>query len=226
VTEAEWESETSSGRLIEQIRRSIKLTPKARGRKCRLAAIVMLRTFLADKEVPALAPILDTVERWCDDQASLADVNRTTAAAAAHFSVRSDPEEPSWFSILGSLESLDASVSLRGIASSTMLAWEHMTAQQTTNPTIPFVAVQCRVIREVFGNMNRPAGFSPEWRTDTAITLACQMYESREFSAMPILADALQDAGCNDDDILAHCRDPKQVHVRGCWVVDLVLGKA
>jgi hypothetical protein len=51
------------------------------------------------------------------------------------------------------------------------------------------------------------------------------MYESRDFSAMPILADALQDAGCDSDAILAHCRDVKQVHVRGCWVVDLVLGK-
>ena len=50
------------------------------------------------------------------------------------------------------------------------------------------------------------------------------MYESRDFSAMPILADALQDAGCDNDDILNHCRDPVR-HVRGCWVVDLVLGK-
>ena len=51
------------------------------------------------------------------------------------------------------------------------------------------------------------------------------MYESRDFSAMPILADALQDARCDSDDILNHCRDPKQVHVRGCWVADLVLWK-
>jgi hypothetical protein len=43
---------------------------------------------------------------------------------------------------------------------------------------------------------------------------------------MPILADALQDAGCEDDAILAHCRDPHLTHVRGCWVVDLVLGKS
>ncbi|MCI0699875.1 MAG: hypothetical protein L0241_02155, partial [Planctomycetia bacterium] len=63
------------------------------------------------------------------------------------------------------------------------------------------------------------------WRTDTALSLARQMYESREFSAMPILADALQDAGCENEDILNHCRDTSQVHVRGCWVVDLVLGK-
>jgi hypothetical protein len=52
------------------------------------------------------------------------------------------------------------------------------------------------------------------------------MYEWREFSAMPILADALQDAGCEDDTILGHCRDPQFTHVRGCWVVDLVLGKS
>jgi hypothetical protein len=51
------------------------------------------------------------------------------------------------------------------------------------------------------------------------------MYQARDFSAMPILADALQDAGCDNDDVLTHCRDTAQPHVRGCWVVDLVLGK-
>jgi hypothetical protein len=51
------------------------------------------------------------------------------------------------------------------------------------------------------------------------------MYESRDFAAMPILADALQDAGCDSDDLLAHCRDPHATHVRGCWAVDLVLGR-
>ncbi|MCI0703924.1 MAG: hypothetical protein L0241_22935 [Planctomycetia bacterium] len=84
---------------------------------------------------------------------------------------------------------------------------------------------QCNLVREIFGNPFRPVVFSSSWRTDTALTLARQMYESREFSAMPILADALQDAGCDNEDILSHCRDANQVHVRGCWVVDLVLGK-
>jgi hypothetical protein len=51
------------------------------------------------------------------------------------------------------------------------------------------------------------------------------MYESRDFGAMPILADALQDAGCDSNDILNHCRDANATHVRGCWVVDFVLGK-
>ena len=83
-----------------------------------------------------------------------------------------------------------------------------------------------RLLRDIFGNPFRPIIFTSDWRTDTAVSLARGMYESRDFGAMPILADALQDAGCDSDDILNHCRDEKQVHVRGCWVVDLVLGKA
>ena len=78
----------------------------------------------------------------------------------------------------------------------------------------------------VFGNPFRRVAFAPAWRTETAVLLARQMYESRDFGAMPILADALQDAGCDSDAILTHCRDAAQVHVRGCWVVDLVLGKS
>ena len=83
----------------------------------------------------------------------------------------------------------------------------------------------CSLLRDIFGNPFRPVAFAPEWRTDTAVAFARTMYESRDFSAMPILADALQDAGCDSDDILAHCRDTSLTHVRGCWVADLVLGK-
>jgi hypothetical protein len=80
------------------------------------------------------------------------------------------------------------------------------------------------VVREIVGNPFRPVTFSSEWRTDTVLSLARTMYDGRDFSAMPILADALQDAGCEVADILNHCRSGG-VHVRGCWVVDLVLGK-
>jgi hypothetical protein len=85
-------------------------------------------------------------------------------------------------------------------------------------------AKHASLLRDIFGNPFRPVTFSPSWRTDTAMSLAKQMYDSREFSAMPVLADALQDAGCDNDDILSHCRGAGP-HVRGCWVVDLVLGK-
>ncbi len=86
------------------------------------------------------------------------------------------------------------------------------------------VAQQVVILRDIFGNPFRRVAFPPEWRTDTAVNLARQMYDARDFFAMPILADALQDAGCDNDDILNHCRNPGE-HVRGCWVVDLVLGK-
>jgi hypothetical protein len=81
-----------------------------------------------------------------------------------------------------------------------------------------------QLIRDIFGNPFHPVTFSSEWRTDTALSLARAMYESRDFSALPILADAVQDAGCTNDDILNHCRGPGP-HVRGCWCVDLVLSK-
>jgi hypothetical protein len=81
-----------------------------------------------------------------------------------------------------------------------------------------------KLLRDIFGNPFRPTAFSPSWRTDTAITLARQMYELGDFSAMPILADALEDAGCDSAEVLGHCRGPGP-HVRGCHVVDLILGK-
>jgi hypothetical protein len=85
-------------------------------------------------------------------------------------------------------------------------------------------AAQCHLLRDIFGNPFRPVAFDPVWRTSTVVALAEQMYAGRDFGAMPILADALQDAGCDNADVLGHCRAPGE-HVRGCWVVDLVLGK-
>jgi hypothetical protein len=84
--------------------------------------------------------------------------------------------------------------------------------------------VQAALLRDIFGNPFRPVTFSPQWLTPTVVAIAREMYDSRDFSAMPILADALQDAGCDSDDILNHCRG-EGPHVRACWVVDLVLGK-
>jgi hypothetical protein len=124
------------------------------------------------------------------------------------------------------------------------------------------------LIREIFGNPSRmrecrgmspyshhvvcqfchgsleepnPIAIAPEWRTSNVVGLARQMYDSGDFSAMPIMGDALMDAGCQDSEILAHCRggapctcqssgehcqrcltgDPG--HVRGCWLIDLIL---
>jgi hypothetical protein len=85
-------------------------------------------------------------------------------------------------------------------------------------------AVAAPLLRELIGNPFRPVTLNPSWLTSTVLTLAEGTYAERAFDRLPILADALQDAGCDNTDVLDHCRGPGQ-HVRGCWVVDLVLGK-
>ena len=76
----------------------------------------------------------------------------------------------------------------------------------------------------MFGNPFRPAALAPGWRTPDAVAVARRIYDARDFGALGILADALEEAGCDDPDVLAHCRDGRLAHVRGCWVTDLVLG--
>jgi hypothetical protein len=78
------------------------------------------------------------------------------------------------------------------------------------------------LIRCIFGNPFRPVVLDPELRTSPVVSLVRSMCESREFGAMPILGDALQDAGCEQEEVLAHCYEPKP-HVLGCWVCDLVV---
>ena len=80
------------------------------------------------------------------------------------------------------------------------------------------------LIRDIFANPFRPVTFDPTWRTENTVGVAAKMYHERDFLGLPILADALQEAGCEDETILSHCRG-EGTHVRGCWVVDLVLGK-
>jgi hypothetical protein len=80
------------------------------------------------------------------------------------------------------------------------------------------------ILRDVVGNPFRPVAVQAAWLTPTVVSLAQRVYDSRDFSGLPVLADALEDAGCDSADLLAHCRGPGP-HVRGCWAVDLLLGK-
>ena len=84
---------------------------------------------------------------------------------------------------------------------------------------------QTKIFRDIFGNPFRLVAFDSAWRTPTVTSLAQAIYDERRFADLPILADALEDAGCTSADVLEHCRTPGE-HVRGCWVVDLVLGKS
>lgn len=87
---------------------------------------------------------------------------------------------------------------------------------------------QCDLIRDIFANPFKPRpAIDPSWLRwgdGTVYRLAQSIYEGRRFGDMSILHDALLDAGCDDEDILDHCKSPGP-HVRGCWVLDLCLGK-
>jgi hypothetical protein len=93
------------------------------------------------------------------------------------------------------------------------------------------VLPQCHLLWDMF-NPFRPATVSPAWQTSQVVALAQTAYDERELPAgtldvarLAVLADALEDAGCTAADILGHLRGPGP-HVRGCWAVDLVLGKS
>ncbi len=87
------------------------------------------------------------------------------------------------------------------------------------------------IVRDVFGNPFRPVFIHPTWFTPTVTSLATAAYQERSLPSgeldttrLAVLADALEEASCDDADILNHLRGPGP-HVRGCWVVDLCLNK-
>lgn len=82
----------------------------------------------------------------------------------------------------------------------------------------------CDLLRCVFGNPFTKPAFEKKWRSETVTALAEGIYADHAFDRLPILADALEEAGCDDRKMLDHLRG-KGPHCRGCWVLDLALGK-
>ncbi|WP_238602666.1 hypothetical protein [Fimbriiglobus ruber] len=89
--------------------------------------------------------------------------------------------------------------------------------------TAELAAMAAQVARDVF-NPFRPATLNPAWQTPTVLSLAQGIYTDRAFDRLPILADALEEASCDNPDLLNHCRS-ETVHTRGCWALDLLLGR-
>jgi hypothetical protein len=206
VTEYEWLTGDDPTPMMEFLRE------EERSRKLRLFAVACCRQVERRLAAASAARLLDLAE-------SEGGLSRSLSRAIEEFF--RDP----MVAVMGNLsEAIDGAIhadpyeAARGALNA--LVW--FEEDQLGDPGRERHA---RLVREIFGNPFRAVTFVPEWRTSTAVALAQQMYEARDFSAMPILADALQDAGCDNDDILNHCRDAGVTHVRGCWVVDLVLGK-
>jgi hypothetical protein len=81
-----------------------------------------------------------------------------------------------------------------------------------------------RLFREIVPSPFRPFAVDPVWQSETVVSVGQAIYDEKAFDRLPILADALEDAGCTSADILEHCRGSSS-HVRGCWALDLVLNK-
>jgi hypothetical protein len=237
MTEKEWQQATDPRPLMEYLRakRSASRT-KSGKRKLRLFACACLHGIWSLLRQPGSRQALYYAELYADGETT--DNDLATAHRAARIARRKEAGEfgssPYWQSAEAACHVCEkrfdngdhTSVAHASFSSATAWAIDrvrsglgltHGEESQTRH------AVHADWLRDIFGNPFRPVAFAPEWRTDTAIALARTMYESREFSAMPILADALQDAGCDNDDVLNHCRGAGP-HVRGCWVCDLVLG--
>jgi hypothetical protein len=91
---------------------------------------------------------------------------------------------------------------------------------------------QVLLLRDLFGNPFRPVTLGRSWRTPTVASLAQAAYDERclpsgnlDAARLAVLSDALEESGCNESEILTHLRSPR-AHARGCWVLDLILGKS
>jgi hypothetical protein len=174
-------------------------------RKYRLFAVACCRAEFARLKHPDCRALVELVERWADDE-SLGPAVSALRKRVHAWANKQRFAVSQWLAIFGAYQ-----------------------AAATTGAPVPgFLHTRARraLLADVVGPVPRATVFDPAWRTDTAVAVARQMYDSRDFGAMPILADALQDAGCEDAEVLAHCRAAKHPHVRGCWVVDLVLGRS
>jgi hypothetical protein len=190
------------------------LRGKVSPRKLRLFACACCRALDALMASPANRVAIETAERFADGRASREKLSAAQKACSP--SVKSSPARANT-----KLFVLASAASACAYANDWLAAtWCSLSVR---NGGLRFPE-QVTLLRDIIGNPFRPVSFTPMGRTTDAVRIARTMYQSRAFEDMPILADALEDAGCDNAELLAHCRGPGP-HVRGCWVVDLLLGK-
>ena len=201
----------------------------ASGRKLRLFAAACARRAAHVFPDDRIRLALDAAERWADGAIGTADwADAEARVRAARGAIDPLADSRRWDAATAAVIAVSHASKPEDevrLAANASAAAERAVRPAGASPVGPESATHARLIREIFGDPVRPVKFSPAWRTSTAVALAAQMYASGDFSAMPILADALQDADCDCETVLKHCRDAAATHVRGCWVVDLVLGK-
>jgi hypothetical protein len=202
-------------------------------RKLRLFALACVSVIADRLNRDESKAAVDVIEQYAEGKASRTDLQEAwVGALTALRDIRDDASEQRWHyvseyaadavTLAANHQIADTVMGVASLCTNTLATAADLEEQ---------VGVICcehdrqeQLIRDIFGNPFRPGALDPAWLTSTVVALAKGIYEERAFDRMPILADALQDTGCDNDDVLDHCRGPGP-HVRGCWVVDLVLGK-
>jgi hypothetical protein len=226
MTEAEWLAAKNPGPMVDHLR------DRVSDRKMRLFACVCCRQvwpLLGDERSRTAVEVAEQfADRGTKSWARLAVAEAEAWKAAGTLLVSSDPA---------------LSAAARAAALTTLTTgrrrepwWlHHQNAWDTISRDVagprdrrPVKALQAALLRDVIGHPFYPVEIVPSWLAWSAgavSELARSIYEERAFDRLPILGDALEEAGCADAAILNHCRGPGP-HVRGCRVVDLLLGKS
>jgi hypothetical protein len=210
MTEAEWLHCIDPIEMLEFLR------DKASNRKLRLFAVACCRRLELELPDQRSWDAVHVAEWYADGNGSEQDLMMARRDAEASFqrdraayaAVQATVAQP-WDAAIGTEAAVD------------YLGWEWYEEGEEREQG------QTGLLRDIFGNPFRSVRIDTDclgWNDGAVCRLAQRIYEERAFDRMPILADALEDAGCTAADILNHCREPGQ-HMRGCWVVDLLLGK-
>jgi hypothetical protein len=204
-------------------------------RKARLFEVACLRRLWEAPEVREYRWVVEVLERSADEPVPA--VERESAARALFRVVENatwvmggmygqllkEPEHRDAHPWVMAVQTSDAMVILAGRA--LRISKGLPDDRPEWDQRLPEERAQCDLLRDIFDNPFRPTEFSPAWLTSDVLALARGIYADKAFDRMPILADALQDTGCDSDEVLNHCRDTSAKHVRGCWVIDRILGK-
>jgi hypothetical protein len=201
------------------LRLSLKQLFKAVGdhldeRKFRLLACAAVCRLPRSSE-SAFARAVDLAERFADGKGSSFEL------AAARFAGRFQPGHPAW------AVCWDPGQPARAMAERA-LAWVAGLVGGDYATTRLEEDAQADLFREIAAHLLLPATFDPLWRIfddGIVVKLAQGIYEERAYERMPVLGDALEEAGCTCPEMLQHCRQSPGEHTRGCWVLDLCLDR-